>query len=248
MFRVFISAFSLLFILGATSVLEPRAAASNWFEEAKKHLTKNKKAYSDSDPKNASRCVLMNNYGCVMQNKSKNDPTKDDPWENSIGQDWARHAIFSEAVYSVRAVVRDLCSKHKRDLTSAYKILEAYSPWCDTKGSYGVKDGWGRNCPEGKQPPDNFAGPKCKEPAQGERATDAQCAACNCPDRAATKVIAGTGVNSIHADLKLFGADKKPNVKVLIPFLQNHLSNETGGYLVSAALIEKGIALAKLCE
>lgn len=215
-----------------------RPTASNWADEAKAYLSKDGKPF-DKDVNGAPRCVLMNNYGCVMQGADK--------WDKSIGQDRPGHAIFSEAAYGVRAMVRDLCSKHKSGYRSALAIIERFSPWCDTNGTVAVKLGWGRTCVDDKpRAPANHPGPKCLKPANGIP-TAAQCAACNCPNEAATLLIEGLGIG-IDTDLKLFANDGSVNVSAMKAVLRNHFRTETGGYVVADDVLDLGIKLAGSCN
>ena len=151
-------------------------------------------------------CVRLNNYGCVKQGES--------PWNGSRGRrDSKGHAIFDDPTYSVRAVVRDYCSKHKRGVRKALDLADAYSPWCDTLGSVAVYKGWGRSCSDSPQPPAGFSGPLCRMP--NGNPTESQCRSCNCPDRLAKQWLKGLERNGRPLepsdDLLLFDSDGTPD-------------------------------------
>ena len=185
--------------------------------------------------RNRLRCVKMNNYGCMMGRS----------WNGAVGSDKAGHTVFKHPKWSVRAVVRDYCSKNRRGLKSALQIAEAYSPWCDTLGTVAVRHGWGRTCGNGPKPPANFSGPLCKKPAGGIPLSG-QCKSCNCPDGVARAMSASVGVD-MSDDLGLFEGDGTPNAKNLTAVLRSKFRRETG-FTVSDALLKEGIQLAGECK
>lgn len=185
-------------------------------------------------------CVRLNNYGCVKQGG--------DPWNGSGGKrDSKGHAVFSEPAYSVRAVVRDYCSKHRRGLRSAVALANAYSPWCDTLGSLPVYKGWGRSCGDTPLPPSSFDGPLCQNP-DGEPSPE-QCAACNCPTKIAKHWLKGIDdVSDPYSNLGLFDDQGNPNQETLAILLRNKMQIELGGFVPTEAVLNKGISLAGSCR
>lgn len=238
-------------LITSTSVLadEVVTEAKNWREQAVKSLTYKGKSLSlnrqggFSETKKTPLCVRLNNYGCVKQGN--------DPWNGSGGKrDSKGHAVFEDPAYSIRAVVRDYCSKHRRGLRSAIALADAYSPWCDTLGSLAVYKGWGRSCDDLPNPPDEFPGPFCKEP-EGEP-SDNQCASCNCPSRLAKLWLDGIDIDETshgpYDDLALFDTQGAPNREVLSTMLQNKMQIELGGFEPTDELIAIGISLAGECR
>lgn len=181
------------------------------------------------------RCVKMNNYGCVMGAD----------WNGGVGNDGAGHRVFEHPKWSIRAITRDYCSKHKRNLRSAMQIAEAYSPWCDTLGTVKIRNGWGRTCSGGPRPPASFPGPFCKKPPNGQP-SPAQCSGCNCPDGVARAMVRGTDLG-VNDDLELFGSDGAPDAERLAKVIGNKIERETG-FGVKAALLNDGISLAGNCQ
>ena len=234
---------------GPSGAQEVVSEASNWREQAVQSLTWYGTPLSLDDTggfeqtERTSLCVRLNNYGCVKQGSS--------PWNGSDGRrDDKGHAAFQDPTFSVRAVVRDYCSKHRRGLRSAAAIADAYSPWCDTLGSVAVKDGWARSCSDSPHPPADFAGPVCRKP-EGEP-SDAQCASCNCPSKIASDWLIGLASDDAPLgsadDLKLFDAQGQPNEDVLAVILKNKMRIELGGFVPTADVIERGIDLAGVCR
>lgn len=230
----------LAFFLFAISPSVAQDTAPDWKKFGSEYLTYNGQAltFDAADlqrHQNRLRCVKMNNYGCVMGRS----------WQGAAGNDKAGHAIFQHPKWSVRAVVRDYCSKNRRGLRSAMQIAETYSPWCDTLGTVGVRNGWGRSCAGGPQPPTGFKGPLCAKPANGTPAAG-QCGSCNCPDGVARGMAASVNVG-INDNLALFGADGSPNVGNLVAVLGSKFRRETG-FAVNEGLIKEGIELAGQCR
>jgi hypothetical protein len=223
--------------------------AANWREQAVEWLTWRgtplslNAAGGFEQTERTSLCVRFNNYGCVKQGNS--------PWDGSDGRrDDKGHAVFQDPAYSVRAVVRDYCSKHRRGLRSAVDIAAAYSPWCDTLGSVAVKDGWARSCSDNPRPPADFAGPICQQPES--EPSDEQCGSCNCPSRIASQWLNGLPIDAGQIrptdDLQLFDVQGQPNKAVLAVVLKNKMLIELGGFQPTAAVIERGIELAGVCR
>lgn len=234
---------------GSSFAQEVVDEVSNWREQAVSFLTWRGTPLSlDADgsfeqTEKSSLCVRLNNYGCVKQGS--------DPWNGSDGRrDDKGHAAFDDPAFSIRAVVRDYCAKHRRGLRSASEIAAAYSPWCDTLGSVAVRGGWARSCNDDPRPPADFSGPVCKKP-EGEPSA-AQCASCNCPSRIAVRWL--EGLPSADApigpadDLKLFDAQGQPDSDVLSVVLKNKIRIELGGFEPTAEIIERGIELAGSCR
>ena len=227
---------------------------SGWRAEALRNLTRHGLPLTENGLKNHEtlRCIRMNNYVCMMHSSPR------DPWNGSGGRhDCALggngHAVFSEAKYSIRAMVRDLCSKHRgradrAPARSALAIVELRTPWCDTLGSVAERKGYGRTCAYGPTPSRRqWVGlERCEKPENG-RSGNAQCAACNCPDRVARRLVRGIGLSSMD-DLALFDAQGRPNTRRLKRVLSNIVADETGGMRPTDALLEEGIRLAGLCK
>lgn len=241
MTRFIQAVFATAIVFFAIEAVAQRSIAPNWEAEAKRYLTKDGKPFQ-GDAKTAPLCVVLNNYGCLMQEPPSNE------WNQSRGKDAKGHAIFLEAAYGVRGMVRDLCSKHRQGLKSALAIMEKYSPWCDTQGTVDItKAGWGRTCRDDKpRAPENFTGPKCQKPESGE-ASSAQCASCNCPLGTARSLVRGLDVG-VSDDLRLFNQDGSVNVLRLKIYLRNHFFNEIKEHVVADELLERGIRLAGICE
>ncbi|WP_372423154.1 hypothetical protein [Salinarimonas chemoclinalis] len=237
--RIYILAAFLMPLFVTASVAQVMTEAPGWRQQAVDHLTKGGSAIIESDLTGSGlRCVRMNNYGCIMQPSG-------DTWNGSIGRDSVGHAVFSSPEWSIRAVVRDYCSKHARGVRSALALSEAYSPWCDTLGTVGVRGNWGRSCRTGPQPPPDFGGPLCSRPADGEPAPG-QCASCNCPSRVAERLVAGLGM-SVTEPLGLFAEDGTPDADRLKSVLRNKMRVELGGFMPTDAVLDQGIDLHGPC-
>jgi hypothetical protein len=222
------------------------AQADNWLKQAAESLlykgeplTLNGQGGFNETAKKPL-CVRLNNYGCVKQGR--------DPWNGSSGKrDSKGHAVFDDPAYSVRAVVRDYCSKHRRGVRSAVALANAYSPWCDTLGSLPVYKGWGRSCGDPPLPPANFDGPFCQDP-NGEPSQE-QCAACNCPSNIAKHWLKGlTGIDDPYANLELFDDQGVANPETLATLLRNKMRIELGGFVPTDEVLNNGISLAGDCR
>lgn len=218
----------------------PVAQAENWCAEAESSL-------SDASGKAircqavAKRCVRMNNYWCQKHG--------DDPWmgtANKVGSAGSRdvdgHAIFESAAWSARAIARDLRSKHQRNIRTALDLAEAYSPWCDTKGSKAVsKAGSGRTCRDGAQPPKYFKGPFCSAPSE-QRGSSSTCTkGCNCPPEIAQALVRDLGIG-IHDELNLFDKAGRPTLS-LAKVIRN-LAIQEQGIHVRPSVIKRGIEMS----
>lgn len=242
-----------IFIIGlcpvVSSAIEIATEAENWESQAVQSLTYKGKPLTLRDnggfreTRKKPLCVRLNNYGCVKQGY--------DPWNGSGGRrDTKGHAVFNDPSFSIRAIVRDYCSKHKRGIRTAVELASVYSPWCDTLGSLPVYKGWGRSCSDSPKPPSGFSGPLCKEP-KGEP-TEAQCRSCNCPDQLATMWLYGFdrdgNAPSPYTDLKLFDANGKPDEASFSTLLINKIRIETGGFEPIDSVLKRGISLAGVCR
>lgn len=237
--RLLVSAMAVL-PLSCGAYAQVLTEAPNWRDSAQKSLLLNGRTVNESELASGSlRCIKMNNYGCIMQPGSST-------WNGSIGRDSAGHAVFSSPEYSIRAIVLDYCSKHKRGARSAIEVAEIYTPWCDTLGTVGVRNGWGRTCTRGPRPPSNFSGPLCQKPASGVPLTG-QCTACNCPNSVAENMVAGLPINP-NEPMNLFGQDGRPNVPVLQAVLLNKSRRELGRFSPTSSLLSRGIELAGICR
>jgi hypothetical protein len=239
----------MLFFFGLTPTTthanEVVIEATNWEKQAIRSLTfKGERLTLNEmggfiETEKKPLCVRLNNYGCVKQGN--------EPWDGSDGRrDSKGHAVFNDPTYSVRAVVRDYCTKHKSGIRSAVELANAYSPWCDTLGSIAVYKGWGRSCSDSPQPPSGFVGPICKRP-DGEP-TEKQCASCNCPNRLAKQWLIGLEQDGNTPKLMLFDSNGKPNVVALTILLKNKIRIELGGFEPTDAVLERGISLAGTCR
>lgn len=191
------------------------------------------------------RCIKLNNYVCMKQVPAI--------WNGSVGQDGDNHTAFSHPKFSLRAKMRDLCSKKKRyQAVSALAVAERYSPWCDTLGSGAVRKGWAKSCEDGARPPENHAGPVCQKPENGVP-SDEQCRSCNCPDRIARQMVRGlTDRNgqalSINADMELFGPDGQIITDRMKTVLSNQVYQEVGALRPTDALLAESLAIAGVCR
>lgn len=233
------AAFALLLAPVSTSQ-EVVIEAANWKEQAAANLLRNGSPVS-GDIQTAPLCVRLNNYGCVKQGGS--------PWSGSNGlRDSKGHAVFEDPAYSVRAVVRDYCSKHRQGVRDVLALAERYSPWCDTLGSRAVVNGWARSCTDNPKPPADFTGPSCKKPDGVPTAE--QCGACNCPNQLAVEWLKGLPPEiAASGELTLFDGDGKPNVETFVVLLRNKMRRELGsGLEPTEEVLRKGIGLAGLCK
>lgn len=223
------------------NALDRKTEAENWVAKAVVSLQVDGRSISKEELESHRylRCIRMNNYFCLMQS------SESDPWKGSVGWDSAGHAVFSDPKWSVRAIVRDYCSKHRRGLDTALEVAERYSPWCDTLGTVGVRGGWGRTCATGPKPPENFDGPLCEKPDNG-KPLPGQCGSCNCPSSIAMAMVRGTDL-SVDNPLGLFDDDGA----IVVPRMKEHLSNlaaqEIGGLRPTDSVLEAGIAEAGSC-
>ncbi|WP_157128700.1 hypothetical protein [Cupriavidus sp. USMAA2-4] len=228
---------------------------ANWCSEGKKYLLFDRpRNPGDACKVIDSRCIRLNNYWCQKH-------TPGDPWEgakdsdtNEPIQDPGKHAAFDSPVWSARAIAIDLRSKYtgvsggkrkseKDRLTSAFQIIGAYSPWCDTVGSVTeTKDKTvGRSCSDGNRPGPNFAGRLCKAPTANETDPQNCIPGCNCPPTAARTLIQGLPGKTITDDLELFDKRGKPlpNLAIVI----RNLAWQEHKRRVSDELVRRGIAL-----
>ena len=186
-----------------------------------------------------SRCIKLNNYGCLWQRRAKWRGT---PWPD--GTDGAHdgaggrngHSVFEHPKWSVVAAITWFEHRQKaQGIRTALELAERYSPWCDTIGSRGVRNDWARSCKGGAQPPRGFRGPRCRKPANGVPAPG-QCNSCNCPNKIAEFWLKDTEF-AIDDDLPLFDGDGKPT-KLLASILKRKITLETG-YRPTLALIDE---------
>lgn len=220
----------------AASVTE----APNWCAEAKHNLT-------DGTGKPVQcevitmHCVKLNNYWCQKQEPG-------DAWKGArkVGttlpmEDDRHHAVFESANWSARAIAIDLRSKYlKRKLKTAYDIAQAYSPWCDTKGSIAINSGHGRSCGDKPKPGADFHGPFCRAPAVSAPSKSYCESGCNCPPEVAEMMVKGLNVG-ISDDLKLFDQDGTPSQSLAVVI--KNLARQEHGLNVSDELIKRGIGL-----
>lgn len=231
-----------LTVLMTGAVAQTLTEAPDWQTWALANLTKNGEALTEAQLNDHKflRCIKMNNYFCLMHSSPGN------PWRGSVGRDGAGHAVFSDPKWSVRGIVRDQCSKHRRNLDTAIEIAETFSPWCDTLGTVGVRTGWGRTCQDdGPTPPEGFSGNLCTKPA-GNVPAAGQCQSCNCPSSIANAMVRNTGI-AITDDLELFADNGSVNLGRMKTFLSNLSAQEIGGLRPSDAVLEAGIAEAGPC-
>jgi hypothetical protein len=247
-------------------VTSPHATATtcvtkeqNWRIEARRFLTKNDMPIAEEilNEHKFTRCIKMNNYVCMYQVKLN------DPWKGSNGRHDCQisqesgHAVFSHAKFSIRSMVRDLCSKHKDGLRTAYKVLEKRTPWCDTLGSKKVVKGYARTCKgdSGSLSDSEIKERgllRCDEPADGKKPSGSYCDACNCPDFSkADRLARGLdkfGIKSGNDDLKLFLSDGSLNRPVLGIYLSNIVADEIGGLRPTKELLESAFDISGNCK
>lgn len=239
----FALALGMLFLIATSTShaldFQKDSRAANWCEEARKSLS-DKNGNEVSCHAVEKRCIKMNNYWCQKHGKS--------PWRgtadrngNDGNQDIDGHAIFENAKWSARAIALDLRAKHRRGITTALKLAENYSPWCDTLGSKAVVSGSGRTCKDGRAvPPQSFKGPFCKAPSQ-DAAVGASClTGCNCPPKIAQTLVGGLDLG-IDVDMGLFDAEGRPT-KNLVTVLRN-LAYQEQGVHVREEIIEAGLKM-----
>lgn len=249
----------LSFVLLAAAIAGPAHAqrekivppeGANWRSYAEQYLT----IFRENRPFSAardtsSRCIRMNNYGCIWQART--------PWQGtpgSRGEDGAHdgeggprggHAIFVHPKWSIVAGMRWFERKlAEKPNASALELAAIYAPWCDTIGSRGTKaDGtgrrWGRGCRGGNQPPAGFTGPRCGPPPNGVPSRR-QCEACNCPTSVARYWLEGSGTAST-APLALFDAAGKPN-QAFRSLIKRKTMLETGRFSPSDTLLDEASA------
>lgn len=193
----------------------------------------------------AGRCIKMNNYGCVKQPAS--GPLPGTTWgSNSEGaRDSKDHAIFEAPQFSLLRIIATYRNYQQSGRRSALQIEERYSPWCDTLGSAVYNRGWGRSC-RGERKPAAPVGytPMCSRPANG-LPSSAQCSACNCPNRAASLMVAGTTF-AINDPLPLFderGRALPLMVNIIIQRLRQEQSVRLKRAVAEAAIAEYNMRL-----
>lgn len=224
----------------------------NWCQEAENSLTSKDGLHISCDeikknhPKSL-RCIQMNNYFCQKHTENGGivDPWKGTPQSNGKDglADSAGHAIFESSEWSFRAIARDIRSKYLSGKVTAFDISEAYSPWCDTIGSYAVnKEGYGRTCSDGKKPSKNVK-KFCVRP-QKSNPTKSDCLpGCNCPPEVAHTLVQGLQNHDINSDLMLFDKNNKnPDAAKLAVIIRNLARQEQGIY-VKPEMVKHGIEL-----
>ncbi|MCT4655970.1 MAG: hypothetical protein N4A65_09185 [Cohaesibacter sp.] len=231
--------------------------ASNWQQQAIENLTYRGAPVSQAVLSSARflRCIKMNNYVCMMH------PSANSRWNGTNGRhDCALsqrngHAVFSAGKWSIRAMVRDLCSKYRgrnRDpARSALSIVEVRTPWCDTLGSAASRGGYARTCPKGPRPSRSQMANmrKCQKPVNGNP-TSRQCQNCNCPNKVADRLVRGLGRHGIRtssSDLKLFADQGALNKPVLSLLISNIVHDETGGFRPTQKLLDEAFAISGRC-
>ncbi len=226
----------------------------SWRSEAKTHLTKEGLPVTDEilDQHEYLRCIRMNNYVCMMHS------SPNDPWNGSEGRHECAigdngHAVFVEAKWSIRSMVRDLCSKHRgrpdrEPARSALAVVEIRTPWCDTLGSVSSRLGYGRTCESGPVPTEGewASLERCEKPETGTASAE-QCAACNCPDKVAGRLVRGMGISATD-DMELFDDQGNPNKSNIKIVLSNIVADETGGMRPTDEILDAGIELAGTCS
>lgn len=233
----------------SVAVADPRAEvseAADWRAEA---LASMEVTEEELDAHTALRCIKLNNYTCLRLAKGASYN-----WNGQTGLDYGRHIAFSKPEYSLRAQMRDYCSKKRRGVVSARDVKNANQPWCDTLGSHATYNGWGRTCNDGgKKPPATFDGPLCKRPDNGVP-LPGQCSGCNCPDETgAESMIKGIEIEagkplSITADMGLFNTDGTVNKTRARQVLRNVVFKETGGMYPNDDVLERAFALVGTCK
>lgn len=225
--------------------LKPPEGA-NWRQHAHTYLLVFRERRPFSAAKDSSRCVRMNNYGCLWQRRV--------PWEGTPGpkglsgaHDGAGgakrgHAIFDHPKWSIVASMKWFETKHRQSPNlSATDLASYYAPWCDTIGSRATKfdrsgQSWGRSCSDAPRPAASFKGSMCRRPANGQP-SKAQCQACNCPNSIATYWLADTDLDPSQP-LKLFDEQGLPN-STLRSLITQKIALETGKFKPTKELMNE---------
>lgn len=228
-----------------------------WAEEASQNLQKDGEPISVAQIKSHryQRCLKMKNYVCMYQVGGGGWKGSDGRHDCTVGSNG--HAVFKEAKYSVRAMVRDLCSKHRRGIESAQEIVEVRTPWCDTNGSRKERGGYARTCADGASYSDAkivARGLKrCKRPEDGKRPGGDYCQYCNCPDlKKAETLIRGLdtyGVKNITQPLELFDASSGAlNEDRLGIYISNIIFDELGGLRPKEEILTEAFEISGKCR
>lgn len=228
-----------------------------WAEEASKFLTKSGQFLSVAEIKSHkyTRCIKMKNYVCMYQ-------VGGGGWNGSDGRHDCTvrsngHAVFREAKFSIRAMARDLCSKHSRGVRSAQEILEVRTPWCDTNGSRKERGGHARTCQDGSSYSNATIAARglirCERPADGKRPGGDYCSYCNCPDlKKADRLIQGMsafGITKVTQPLELFDSGSgQINRDRLSIYISNIVFDEVGGLRPSPQLLAEGFDISGSCK
>lgn len=230
---------------------------AGWAEEASRYLTKAGQQMSVAQINSHSylRCIKMKNYVCMYQVGGPGWNGSDGRHDCTINSNG--HAVFREAKFSIRAMVRDLCSKHKRGVRSAQEIVEVRTPWCDTNGSRKERGGYARTCNDGASYSDAMIAKRgltrCERPEDGERPGGDYCNYCNCPDlKKAENLIRGMepyGITEITQALGLFEKDTgELNQDRLSIYISNIVFDEVGGLIPNPKLLSEGFDIAGSCD
>jgi hypothetical protein len=220
------------------------AEAPNWCEEAQRNLLDHSGKPINCASVQNMRCIRINNYWCQKHGKTAWRGTPQPNGSDGL-QDKDGHAIFKSVEWSARAIARDLRSKYRQGKKTAVEIAESHSPWCDTLGSLGIVKGTGRTCADGRaKPPDDFAGPFCRQPST-ITPTSIDCKpGCNCPPEIAQTLVRGLNIG-INDDLQLFDSKEKPGPNLAV--IMKNLAFQEQGIRVSDAVIVRGIERLKEC-
>ncbi|WP_422506130.1 hypothetical protein [Stenotrophomonas sp. GZD-301] len=139
---------------------------------------------------------------------------KDMGWRGRVGRDLDAHTAFADGYFAARAAVRNMRTAYvKHGRSSALQIMQAYAPSDDCVGSTAGRRADG-TCKWGYNPTEKYA------------------------------LLVSKGVaDAANSDLRLFDSSGKANEAALVRFLQNMSAFETGGLVVKADTIRRGICL-----
>lgn len=226
----------LAFINPAFSETTIVTEAPNWCEFAKVYLPKGKDG-SPFNCANAGRCVKLNNYGCVQNHGGSAYPGQLKTPSGKPIVDKEKHVAFEHPKWSLIKTIKTL-QRYQTTLgkNSPLAIAETYAPWCDTIGSKKERLGWGRTCVDKLSSVGPDFQPRCEKPSSGTP-SNAQCTACNCPNRLAAFYIKGSDVKQITDKIDLFDDQRMPTA-AMKSFLRQVSRMELGYSVADDLLVE----------
>ncbi|NBJ09981.1 hypothetical protein [Microvirga arsenatis] len=224
---LFLIAFLAATVSLSAQVLDP-PEREDWCRHAERYLVRSNGQPFSCTTARFSRCLRMNNYGCLKQ--PGREPYSGTTFMTRRGaRDSAGHAIFDHPKWSIVAMM-NVYRRYAEQLgaRSALQIAEIYSPWCDTLGSLPRKsDGagniWRPSCRGSAQASGSFV---CRKPPPGQAPSARQCQACNCPSLVAAQMTRGTSFGP-QEPLDLFDGNERPT-ELLLKVIANKMLQEQG--------------------